>query len=185
MAIEAFSGDSVQRITPCRGKSSVNKLFSFIQSIEAGGGTALEGACQGYLSRNRTKGVAVIISDFFDEEGFEAGIRRLSHFSPNYVSWENLDLNYETVARIDQDACIKCGLCHIVCEDTAHQAVRARRENGARLYEVIDDACVGCNLCALVCPVEGCITMERVENGKPARSWLEDPRNPANTAAAE
>lgn len=78
VAIEAFSGDSVQRITPCRGKSSVKKLFSFIESIEAGGGTALEGACQGYLSRNRTKGVAVIISDFFDEEGFEASIRRMS-----------------------------------------------------------------------------------------------------------
>ena len=125
------------------------------------------------------------LGNWMDEKGYKTLADVRGAAIPNYVGWENLDLNFETVARIDQDACIKCGLCHIACEDTAHQAVRALRENGARLYEVIDDACVGCNLCALVCPVEGCITMERVENGKPARSWREDPRNPANAAAAE
>lgn len=102
----------------------------------------------------------------------------------NYVRWENLDMNYEIVARIDQDACIKCGLCHIACEDTAHQAITAR-SNGVRRYEVIDAECVGCNLCMLVCPVENCITMERVDNGRPYTPWTKDPRNPANRQAAE
>lgn len=78
VAIEAFTGDAVQRITPCRGKSSVNKLFNFIESIEPGGGTELEQASRAYLSRNRTKGVVVIISDFFDEAGFEGAIRRFN-----------------------------------------------------------------------------------------------------------
>src|ERR1017187_9294937 len=40
----------------------------------------------------------------------------------NYVHWSDLNLNYKTVARIDQDLCIKSGLCHIGCEDTSHQA---------------------------------------------------------------
>ena len=43
----------------------------------------------------------------------------------------------------------------------------------ARVPRVNVDECVGCNLCALVCPVEGCITMERIENGLPAESWAE------------
>ena len=33
--------------------------------------------------------------------------------------------------RIDQDLCIKCGLCHIACEDTSHQAI-ARRASRRR-----------------------------------------------------
>jgi len=36
---------------------------------------------------------------------------------------------------------------------------------------VDEEECVGCNLCSLVCPVENCITMEKVETGKPKESW--------------
>jgi dihydropyrimidine dehydrogenase (NAD+) subunit PreA len=41
----------------------------------------------------------------------------------------------------------------------------------ARIPRVDEIECVGCNLCALVCPVDGCITMDRVDNGLPVQSW--------------
>jgi dihydropyrimidine dehydrogenase (NAD+) subunit PreA len=43
----------------------------------------------------------------------------------------------------------------------------------ARIPRVDEVECVGCNLCALVCPVDGCITMERVENHLPRETWEE------------
>jgi dihydropyrimidine dehydrogenase (NAD+) subunit PreA len=42
-----------------------------------------------------------------------------------------------------------------------------------RVPRVDDHHCVGCNLCSLVCPVEGCITMERIENGLAPQTWAE------------
>ena len=49
--------------------------------------------------------------------------------------WENLDLHFQRVARIDYDKCI------------------------------------GCNRCALVCPVDDCITMVEIPNGKASMTW--------------
>ena len=125
------------------------------------------------------------LSNWMDDKGY----RTLDDFRAaavaNATDWQYLDMNYELVARIDQDLCIKCGLCHIACEDTAHQAVAAERVDGERRYQVIDAECVGCNLCMHVCPVEGCITMVEVDNGKPYMSWTEDPRNPMRAGAAE
>jgi dihydropyrimidine dehydrogenase (NAD+) subunit PreA len=98
---------------------------------------------------------------------------------PNVTDWQYLDLNYKTIAAIDQDTCIECGLCHITCEDTSHQAISATKdENGKRTYTVIDEECVGCNLCYLVCPVPKCISMNEVDNGLPYLNWTEHPNNP-------
>jgi dihydropyrimidine dehydrogenase (NAD+) subunit PreA len=98
---------------------------------------------------------------------------------PNTTDWKYLDMNFQTIAHIDQDKCIKCGKCFIACEDTSHQAIgRPVSETGARRYEVIRDECVGCNLCEITCPVEACITMVPQETGKPYMNWTQDPRNP-------
>jgi dihydropyrimidine dehydrogenase (NAD+) subunit PreA len=94
----------------------------------------------------------------------------------NVTDWQFLNLNYEIKARIDQDKCIQCGLCHIACEDAAHQAI-TKEKNGRRHFEVVDVECVGCNLCMHVCPVDNCITMQRVDN-RPHADWTTHPNNP-------
>jgi dihydropyrimidine dehydrogenase (NAD+) subunit PreA len=104
---------------------------------------------------------------------------------PNVTDWQYLNLNYQIVAEINQDLCIKCGLCHISCEDTSHQAIAALRADGQRRYEVIEKECVGCNLCMHVCPVADCITMKEINPGRPYQNWTQHPNNPMRRQAAE
>ena len=106
---------------------------------------------------------------------------------PSVTDWQYLNLNYVEKAVIDQDLCIQCGRCHVVCEDTSHQAI-THTVNGERRFEVIDSECVGCNLCVSVCPVEDCISMHRLTEGIDPRTgepismekadWTTHPNNP-------
>lgn len=127
----------------------------------------------------------------------EAGYTKLDDFIgravPNVTDWQYLNLNYVTKARINQESCIKCGRCHIVCEDASHQAITST-VNGERRFEVIDKECVGCNLCVNVCPVENCISMMPLSAGEvdtrtgqtvrgEYASWTTHPNNPSRVAA--
>jgi dihydropyrimidine dehydrogenase (NAD+) subunit PreA len=93
---------------------------------------------------------------------------------PAYSEWGNLDLNYETVAKIDADKCIGCQLCVVACQDGAHQCVHPSKTPETSHVPWVDESeCVGCNLCQIVCPVQGCITMTPVDNGFAPSTWNE------------
>jgi dihydropyrimidine dehydrogenase (NAD+) subunit PreA len=113
------------------------------------------------------------LSNYMDEKGFATVGDMVGASAPRVTDWGNLDLNYKTVARIDHAKCIQCNLCHVACEDGAHQCVPLVQVNGKR-YPVVDEAeCVGCNLCYLVCPVPGCISMVRLDDGTNPLTWRE------------
>ncbi|MBC7284146.1 NAD-dependent dihydropyrimidine dehydrogenase subunit PreA [Hoeflea sp.] len=134
------------------------------------------------------------LSDWMDEKGYATIADFQGRAVPNVTDWQYLNLNYITKARIDQDLCIKCGRCHIACEDTSHQAITAMVD-GVRHFEVMDDECVGCNLCVNVCPVDDCITMVEMTQGSDPRTgrpidpryanWTTHPNNPMAKQAAE
>jgi dihydropyrimidine dehydrogenase (NAD+) subunit PreA len=99
------------------------------------------------------------------------------------VNWNDLNLDYKVVARIDPESCIRCNKCYIACEDAAHQCIdRIVDPNGGHDLVVDEGHCVGCNLCAMVCPVDECITMVRVDDGASTSTWR-DRKTPAATAA--
>jgi len=116
------------------------------------------------------------LSNWMDAKGYARLEDVIGKAVPNVTDWQFLNLKYDIKARIDQDKCIQCGLCHIACEDTAHQAI-LKEKDGKRHFEVVDSECVGCNLCMHVCPVDGCITMQRVDEGGYG-NWTSHPNNP-------
>jgi dihydropyrimidine dehydrogenase (NAD+) subunit PreA len=127
------------------------------------------------------------LSTFLDDKGMNSVSELVRKATPSVTDWQYLNLNHVSKAVIDQDLCIKCGRCHIVCEDTSHQAI-TNTVNGERHFEVIDDECVGCNLCVSVCPVDSCISMQPMTEGIDARTgkpitnevanWTTHPNNP-------
>ena len=127
------------------------------------------------------------LSNFLDKKNMTSVSDLVGKAVPSVTDWQYLNLNHIEKAVIDQDLCIQCGRCHIVCEDTSHQAI-THTVNGERRFEVIDEECVGCNLCVSVCPVDGCITMQQLTEGVDPRTgqdinpnkanWTTHPNNP-------
>jgi dihydropyrimidine dehydrogenase (NAD+) subunit PreA len=109
------------------------------------------------------------LENYLREKGFTRVSDLVGKAVPNFAEWGDLDLNHETVAKIDASKCIGCQLCVAACRDGAHQCIHP--QEGSRVPRVDEAECVGCNLCAIVCPAEGCITMEPVANGFPPASW--------------
>ncbi len=105
------------------------------------------------------------LSDFMDSKGIQAVDELVGKAVAQVTDWQYLDLNYIVKAEIDQESCIQCGRCHIVCEDTSHQAI-TQQKGGERYFEVIDEECVGCNLCVSVCPVDDCISLRELAPGE-------------------
>ena len=124
------------------------------------------------------------LSNWMDSKGYAKLSDFIGKAIPNVTDWQYLNMNFKTIAHINQDVCIQCGLCYIACEDTAHQSISNVRigatatSPGKRHYEIIDHECVGCNLCYHICPEPGAITMVPQKPTAPYTNWTLHPNNP-------
>jgi dihydropyrimidine dehydrogenase (NAD+) subunit PreA len=116
------------------------------------------------------------LSDYLDQQGMHTPTDLTGIAARKLRRWEQLDLNYKIIAAIDTEKCIGCQLCYIACEDGAHQSIALQAHT--RVPKIKEHECVGCNLCSLVCPVDECITMVEVPQGKAKITWPEHPANP-------
>ncbi|WP_374319777.1 NAD-dependent dihydropyrimidine dehydrogenase subunit PreA [Aquabacterium sp.] len=133
------------------------------------------------------------LSNYMDEMGFKSIEDFRGRALPTVTDWRYLNLNHITKAEINPDLCIECGRCHVVCEDTSHQAISFDVRDGKRVFTVKEEECVGCNLCVSVCPVNECITLRDLKPGEIDKrtgqqvsseyaNWTTHPNNPMRTA---
>ncbi len=113
------------------------------------------------------------LNNYLDEKGY-ASVNDIVGKSVNRMTdWGNLDLNYQVIAHVNKEHCIRCNLCYIACEDGAHQSFEFEEVDGKTYPRVIEQECVGCNLCALICPAPGAISMVRHDDGSNPQTWRE------------
>ena len=132
------------------------------------------------------------LSNWMDEKGYARVSDVVAHSLHRITDFNNFDLSFRAVARIDQQKCIRCELCYVACNDTAHQCIDLIDKNGAvvqpRSYavqsngreeavgsrpkvQVREQDCVGCRLCYNICPVEDCIHMIEEPPHGPQITW--------------
>ena len=113
------------------------------------------------------------LTHWMEDKGFSSLAEVRGRSLHAITDFGNLNLLYKTVAHIDASKCIKCNLCYIACEDSAHQCIDLVPANGSRQPVIRQSDCVGCRLCFIVCPVHGCISMVRQDDGSEDLTWNE------------
>jgi uncharacterized protein (DUF58 family) len=75
VSISAIGEGVVAETGPMRGRTRVNRMMDFVQKLKPTGPSHLAEACRRFALSHRQKGVCVVLSDFFDKGGYEAGLR--------------------------------------------------------------------------------------------------------------
>lgn len=77
VSIYAFADGLKYELAGLRGKRMIAKVFDFLGNVECAGVSDMTQACRQYALRHPQAGILLVLSDFFDKGGYEAGLRTL------------------------------------------------------------------------------------------------------------
>jgi len=76
----AFSDTIIDEFPLTRGKAQILPLMKFLENLEVSGAdTSIARGVQGLVHRSGRSGMTVVVSDLFDESGFESGLDQLRY----------------------------------------------------------------------------------------------------------
>ncbi|MCC6421936.1 MAG: DUF58 domain-containing protein [Phycisphaerales bacterium] len=76
--LAAMSDRIVAQTGNLRGRQRVPQMIDFLTRLEPAGSSRFAESARRFALSHRSKGICVILSDFFDKEGYESGLRYLS-----------------------------------------------------------------------------------------------------------
>jgi uncharacterized protein (DUF58 family) len=99
VAVVAFAGDIVADFPLTRGKARILSLLKFLEGLTTQGATTdLARVVKSFVHRSQRRGLAVLLSDLFDPQGFQHGLDLLRHhrYEPHVVQvYDRLDAEPE------------------------------------------------------------------------------------------
>jgi len=77
VSLVALQDTNISHMPAARGRHRIFKLFEFLRRLGAEGPTDLATAMGKFTAQHKRRGVAIVLSDLFDEAGFEEGLNKL------------------------------------------------------------------------------------------------------------
>ena len=77
IGVTAFSSDLDAVFPPARGRRQLWRMFAFLDALAPDGETVLLDAVKSFNVRHRRTGIAIVLSDFLDPDGYEGALRLL------------------------------------------------------------------------------------------------------------
>jgi uncharacterized protein (DUF58 family) len=132
VALIAFAGDIVAELPLTRGKARILALLKFLEQIETQGTlTDLARVARSFIHRNqgRRRGLAIVVSDLFDPNGFAGGLDLLRHhrYEPHVV---------QVYDRVEADPALKGDLELLDIETGSIEKVTVTERNLRQYREI-------------------------------------------------
>ena len=79
VGLVAFSARELSEWKAARGRQHIFGIFDFLSGLDARGPTDLASAMQSFVAKQRRPGIAILISDLYDPNGFERAVDLLRY----------------------------------------------------------------------------------------------------------
>jgi len=79
VSVLPFSAGLGTRLVPARGKAQIFRVFDFLSGLQPGGATGLTDAVKAFVHQTRRRGLVVLISDFYAQDGYADGLNYLRY----------------------------------------------------------------------------------------------------------
>ncbi len=77
VSVTAYADRYGPELVGLRGRHMIHKVLDFLANLDSSGAGNMTAACRRYAIRHPQKGVVLLLSDFLDKGGYEAGLRYL------------------------------------------------------------------------------------------------------------
>lgn len=142
MNLLPFHGRLEQGLFAQKGRAAIFTVFDRLKALSPGGTTSFATAMKEFIGREKRRGVVVVISDFFDLDGFQQGLK--------YLKYPRHDVYAIHVTDAEDDAPPVRGDLRLVDSETGEfreivvtdDLLAKYRESLARLRDGVEGFCI-------------------------------------------